>query len=76
MYSVNDTKLEAGINYYRVKITDQNLVKSYSKIVKLIIDPVKPSFVLYPNPMPIINKVKKEQNKFNFIDKNSLIHLY
>jgi hypothetical protein len=49
-YSFHDTTPLPGINYYRLRMTDQDRKYTLSNTVDAIIRPDKPAFVVSPNP--------------------------
>ncbi len=51
-YQVSDIQPGATMNYYRIKIIENNGLFHYSKIVKAQLPQNQPKFVITPNPIP------------------------
>jgi hypothetical protein len=49
-YSYNDREDINGVNYYRLKMTDQDTKYTYSKVIRLVNEQLDYSITLSPNP--------------------------
>ncbi len=71
-YHFTDLKPETGLNYYRLKMLDQDGHFEYSKIILLDFDAVRPVISLSPNPGQNLVHLYTGQKTGNIMIFNSL----
>jgi len=61
IYGCTETQPSAGVNLYRIKLTEKNTSFSYSPVQQVMINDKRERFILYPNPasnqVSIIGKI-------------------
>ena len=50
-YTLTDEQPTPGLNYYRLRQTDQNGVTAWSKLIQVRYDPDQPALILFENPV-------------------------
>ena len=58
-----DNTISSQVNYYRIKVTDENEKVTYSSILKLDNKIDKPSFNIFPNPIKDASVLQLQLNK-------------